>query len=74
VGDWLFLFATTDLYENAFTYCLKKEITVDQNNRYCKNQRLKNVGAPNVITGHTIKRDVHALVGKIIREYIITEK
>jgi hypothetical protein len=64
----------TDLYENIFTYCLKKkEIIVDPNNRYCGNQRLKNVGDLKVITERKIKCDFHVLVGKIIRECIVTE-
>jgi hypothetical protein len=74
VGDWLFLFAMTGLYENSFTCCLKKEIIVGRNNRYYENQRLKNVGTLNMITEHKIKYDVHVLVGKIIRECIVTEK
>jgi hypothetical protein len=54
----------------------KEEIIVDPNNIYCEIQRLKNAGALNVITEHTTKinRDVHALVGKIIRECIVSEK
>jgi hypothetical protein len=64
----------TDLYENSFTYCIKRDIIVDPNDRYCENQRLKNIGALNVITEHKIKCDVHVLAGKIIRECIVTEK